>query len=119
VPPERQFVDDGISGATLVRPALDRLRDLATVGAIDKVYVHSPDRLARNYAYQVLLLDECELAATIGPVLADANWHRRREINRILVQKVEIGHENIKIVFRLLPEAGRSETQSIAVTLPR
>ena len=58
VPPERQFVDDGISGATLVRPALDRLRDLAAVGAIDRIYDHSPDRLARNYAYQVLLLDE-------------------------------------------------------------
>lgn len=58
VPPERQFVDDGYSGATLVRPALDRLRDLAAVGAIDRIYVHSPDRLARNYAYQVLLLDE-------------------------------------------------------------
>src|SRR5258708_11385488 len=50
VPPER--------GATLIRPALDRLRDLVTVGAIDRIYVHSPDRLARNYAYQVLLLDE-------------------------------------------------------------
>src|SRR5713226_4211404 len=58
VPPERQFVDDGHSGASLIRPALDRLRDLATVGAIDRIYVHSPDRLARNYAYQVLLLDE-------------------------------------------------------------
>jgi site-specific DNA recombinase len=58
VPPERQFVDDGYSGATLVRPALDRLRDLVSVGAIDRIYVHSPDRLARNYAYQVLLLDE-------------------------------------------------------------
>src|SRR6266849_7311422 len=58
VPPERQFVDDGYSGATLIRPGLDRLRDLATVGAIDRIYVHSPDRLARNYAYQVLLLDE-------------------------------------------------------------
>ena len=58
VPLERQFVDDGVSGATLVRPALDRLRDLAAVGAIDRIYVHSPDRLARNYAYQVLLLDE-------------------------------------------------------------
>src|SRR5271157_2699640 len=45
VPPERQFVDDGISGATLARPALDRLRDLAAVGAIDRIYVHSPDRL--------------------------------------------------------------------------
>lgn len=48
VPPERQFVDDGVSGATLVRPALDRLRDLAAVGAIDRIYVHSPDRLARG-----------------------------------------------------------------------
>ncbi len=57
-PRERQFVDDGISGATLARPALHRLRDLAAVGAIDRIYVHSPDRLARNYAYQVLLLDE-------------------------------------------------------------
>jgi site-specific DNA recombinase len=58
VPPERQFVDDGYSGATLIRPALDRLRDLVSVGAVDRIYVHSPDRLARNYAYQVLLLDE-------------------------------------------------------------
>jgi site-specific DNA recombinase len=58
VPPERQFVDDGYSGATLIRPAPDRLRDLVNVGAIDRIYVHSPDRLARNYAYQVLLLDE-------------------------------------------------------------
>src|SRR5437588_5292454 len=58
VPAERRFVDDGYSGATLIRPALDRLRDHVSVGAIDRIYVHSPDRLARNYAYQVLLLDE-------------------------------------------------------------
>ncbi len=58
VPTERRFVDDGYSGATLIRPALDRLRDLVSVAAINRIYVHSPDRLARNYAYQVLLLDE-------------------------------------------------------------
>lgn len=58
MPPERQFVDNGVSGSTLIRPALDRLRDLVSVGAIDRIYVHSPDRLARNYAYQVLLIDE-------------------------------------------------------------
>ncbi len=58
VPLERQFVDDGFSGATLVRPAMDRLRDLAAVGGVDRIYVHSPERLARNYAYQVLLIDE-------------------------------------------------------------
>ena len=52
------FVDDGYSGSTLVRPALERLRDVAYVGGIDRLYVHSPDRLARRYAYQVLLVDE-------------------------------------------------------------
>jgi site-specific DNA recombinase len=53
-----QFIDDGVSGATLMRPALERLRDTAYVGGFQKLYVHSPDRLARRYAYQVLLVDE-------------------------------------------------------------
>src|SRR5882724_1508060 len=52
------FADDGYTGTTLVRPALERLRDMAASGAFDRLYVHSPDRLARKYAYQVLLLDE-------------------------------------------------------------
>jgi site-specific DNA recombinase len=52
------FLDDGYSGTTLVRPALERLRDLAAAGSFQRLYVHSPDRLARRYAYQVLLVDE-------------------------------------------------------------
>jgi site-specific DNA recombinase len=52
------FVDEGYSGSTLVRPALERLRDVAAAGGLDRLYVHSPDRFARNYAYQVLLLEE-------------------------------------------------------------
>lgn len=52
------FLDDGVSGSTLQRPALERLRDMAYVGGLQKLYVHSPDRLARRYAYQVLLVDE-------------------------------------------------------------
>jgi len=60
--PEHRFADDGYSGATLIRPALERLRDLAASGAVDRVYVHSPDRLARRYAYQVLLVDELRRA---------------------------------------------------------
>ena len=52
------FLDEGFSGSTLMRPALERLRDLAYVGGFQKLYVHSPDRLARRYAYQVLLVDE-------------------------------------------------------------
>jgi site-specific DNA recombinase len=56
--PDRRFIDEGYSGATLVRPALERLRDAVAAGAVDRVYVHSPDRLARRYAYQVLVIDE-------------------------------------------------------------
>ncbi|PYM86003.1 MAG: recombinase family protein [Candidatus Rokuibacteriota bacterium] len=52
------FEDDGWSGATLVRPGLERLRDLAVQGHIEAVLVYSPDRLSRKYAYQVLLLEE-------------------------------------------------------------
>ena len=51
------FLDDGVSGSTLMRPALERLRDMACVGGFQKLYVHSPDRLTRSYAYQVLLVD--------------------------------------------------------------
>jgi site-specific DNA recombinase len=56
--PELSFVDDGFSGGSLLRPALERLRDLAAAGALDRLYVQAPDRLARKYAYQVLLVDE-------------------------------------------------------------
>jgi len=56
--PEYRFLDEGYSGATLLRPALERLRDVAAAGEIDRLYMHSPDRLARRYAYQVLLIDE-------------------------------------------------------------
>lgn len=52
------FLDEGHSGSTLIRPALERLRDVAYSGGIDRLYVHSPDRLARKYAYQALLVEE-------------------------------------------------------------
>jgi site-specific DNA recombinase len=58
LPTVLEFVDEGYSGATVVRPALERLRDVAATGGIDRLYVHCPDRFARHYAYQVLLLDE-------------------------------------------------------------
>ena len=60
--PDHRFIDDGYSGATLIRPALERLRDTIAAGVIDRLYVHSPDRLARRYAYQVLLIDEFQRA---------------------------------------------------------
>jgi site-specific DNA recombinase len=62
VPEALQCIDEGYRGATLVRPALERLRDLAAAGALDRLYVHSPDRLARQDADQVLLVDELQRA---------------------------------------------------------
>ena len=57
---EEQHVyrDDGYSGASLGRPGLDRLRDHAALADLDAVLVTAPDRLARNYVHQVLLIDE-------------------------------------------------------------
>jgi site-specific DNA recombinase len=58
VPEERVFEDEGHSGATLVRPALEALRDLAAQGYLDVVLCYSPDRLARKFACQALLIEE-------------------------------------------------------------
>ena len=58
VPEGWVFEDEGHSGATLVRPALEALRDLAAQGCVDVVLVWSPDRLARKFAYQALLVEE-------------------------------------------------------------
>src|SRR5215471_12996286 len=58
VPTAWIFEDEGYSGATLERPGLERVRDLAAEGQIQAVLVYSPDRLSRKYAYQILLIEE-------------------------------------------------------------
>ena len=58
VPTAWIFEDEGYSGATLERPGLERVRDLAAEGQIQTVLVYSPDRLSRRYAYQILLIEE-------------------------------------------------------------
>jgi len=58
VPDEWIFEDEGFSGASLIRPGLERIRDLAAEGQIQAVLALSPDRLSRKYAYQVLLTEE-------------------------------------------------------------
>ena len=57
-----EYLDDGYSGASLVRPGLDKLRDEFPSGEIDVVLFHSPDRLARKALYQGLVLEEAEKA---------------------------------------------------------
>lgn len=58
VPEAWVFQDEGYSGSILIRPGLERLRDLVAEGQLDAVIVYAPDRLSRKYAYQVLLLEE-------------------------------------------------------------
>src|ERR1700722_20226766 len=53
--PDYTYVDEGFSGAILLRPALERLRDAVAGGHVERIDVHAPDRLARRYAHQVLL----------------------------------------------------------------
>jgi site-specific DNA recombinase len=73
---EHTFIDEGYSGSRLDRPALDRLRDAAREGEFDVLAVYSPDRLARRYAYQVVLLEEfrragCDVEFVHRPISDD------------------------------------------------
>jgi site-specific DNA recombinase len=58
LPTEHIYRDDGYSGSSLNRPGLERLREQAAMAAFEKVLVTAPDRLARKYVHQVLLIDE-------------------------------------------------------------
>ena len=56
--PGFEYCDDGYTGTVLLRPALEKLRDHIASSMIDQLYVHSPDRLARKFCHQALLLEE-------------------------------------------------------------
>src|SRR5262249_47857917 len=94
------FLDEGASGSTLLRPALERLRDQAAAGAIDRLYVHSPDRLARKYAYQVLLLEELKRHG-VEVVFLNREIGRSPEEDLLLqVQGMVAEYERAKILER-------------------
>lgn len=72
------FRDDGYSGASLQRPGLDALREHARQAAIDVIVLTAPDRLARRYIHQVLLLEElqqhgCTVVFIERPMSSDPN----------------------------------------------
>src|SRR2546426_2663431 len=95
-----QFIDEGYSGATLVRPALERLRDVVAAGAVDRLYVHSPDRLARKYAYQVLLVDEFRHAGVEVIFLNRALGQSPEDDLLLQVQGMIAEYERAKIIER-------------------
>ncbi len=70
---EHVFRDDGYSGAKLDRPGLDALRDQAARAAFDVVLVTAPDRLARNFVHQMVVLEELERRG-VQVVFIDRPW---------------------------------------------
>ena len=100
VPEAMQFLDDGYSGATLIRPALERLRDVVAAGSVDQLYIHSPDRLARKYAYQVLLVDEFRRAGVEVVFLNRALGQSPEDDLLLQVQGMIAEYERAKIIER-------------------
>jgi hypothetical protein len=89
---------------------------IADLEAKIKVYAgdidqREPLRLATNRLH--------ELAATVGPELASADWERRREIIRTVVQRIDIDTDVIKIIFRVNQNTRDSDSDAIAITFPR
>ncbi len=97
---DRTYIDEGYSGATLIRPALERLRDAAAGGGVDRLYIHSPDRLARKYAYQALLIDELECTGVEVVFLNRAIGQSPEDDLLLQVQGMVAEYERAKILER-------------------
>src|SRR5277367_932720 len=98
--PDQSYEDEGYSGSILSRPALERLRDAVASGQIERIYVHSPDRLARRYAHQVLLIDEFRRAGTEVVFLNHPIGGTAEDDLLLQVQGVIAEYERAKILER-------------------
>ena len=98
--PDHAYVDEGYSGAILFRPALERLRDAVAGGQVERIYVHAPDRLARRYAHQVLLVDEFHRAGAEVVFLNRPLGGSAEDDLLLQVQGVIAEYERAKILER-------------------
>lgn len=98
--PDHSYVDEGYSGSILSRPALERLRDAIAGGHIERIYVLSPDRLARRYAHQVLLIDEFRRAGAEVVFLNHPIGGTAEDDLLLQVQGVIAEYERAKILER-------------------
>ena len=113
---EHVFRDDGYSGARLQRPGLDRLRDAVAAAALDRVLVTAPERLARNYVHQMVLLEElerhgCQVDFLERPMSQDPHDHLLLQIRRAVAE-----YERTLIAERM--RRGRLRTLQAGVLLP-
>jgi site-specific DNA recombinase len=95
------FIDNGVSGSSLIRPGLDALRDMASVGKINQIFVLSPDRLARKHAHQLILLEEFErLDTKVVFVNRDVSSNTAEDQMLLQIQGVISEYEREKIMER-------------------
>ena len=100
VPPERQYIDNGISGWRLDRPALDALRDAAADGLVDLVFVYCPDRLARNYVHQHILIEELNRRGVAVHFVEHPVTERAEDKLLVQMQGAIAEYERAKIIER-------------------
>lgn len=100
VMPDDVYVDEGFSGSTLLRPALERLRDRIADGHVELLYVHSPDRLARRYVYQVLLSEELEACGVEVVFLQAPTQQNAEDALFVQMQGMIAEYERAKILER-------------------
>ena len=100
VPDALQFLEAGDSGASLVRPALERWRDVVAARAVDRLSGHSPDRLARQYAYQGLLVEEVRRAGVAVIFLNRALGQSPEDDLLLQVQGMSAEDERAKLIER-------------------
>ena len=110
------FIDNGHSGASLIRPALERLRDLVAFSAVGVVYVHAPDRLARSYTHQVLLLEEFARAGTEAVFLNRPIENTPEDSLLLQLQGMFAEYERAKVLERSR-RAKRHRAQTGAVSV--
>ena len=113
---ENIFRDDGYSGACLNRPGLDRLRDRVKSGMLDRVLLTSPDRLARNYVHQMVLLEEwerggCKVEFLDRPMSQDPHDHLLLQIRGAVAE-----YERVLIAERM--RRGRQMKLKAGALLP-
>jgi site-specific DNA recombinase len=97
---DMRFVDAGVSGATLIRPQLERLRDRAAFGLVDRLYILSPDRLSRKFAHQALLMEELSACGVQVVFLNHAVGVTPEEALLLQMQGMISEYERAKIMER-------------------
>jgi len=101
LPSENVFIDDGWSGEMLQRPGLDSMRDAATEGVFQALYVYDRGRLARKFHYQELVIEELTEKDIKFVTLHDITAETPEEKVLQAMQGVFHEYERIKIAERM------------------